>query len=295
MTAAERIYRAALVAYSRAYRRERGDEIVGTLLERDSRVRPGELVSLVFEGVAQRGRIAHAGNDAAAVRAGLRLGGFAVLWLIAVVQATDIGVLARGEHFPAIAVLTSAAAILSLLAVVRGRWALPLIFQLGSLIVVVAVLGQVGRLWSMARGVSFDDSTIAVFLVWIAPALFVFLGRPRVGEPEDRRSWWWVPGAVALGGFIGWHDLFFTSWLGRPLVVVLVAWILVGRRDLRLAVGGAVAAAVPAAAVLVARYSVVWISPQEWVAYAFTGLAATSALVSLVAVRESRNSSRQTQ
>lgn len=294
MNPAERVYRFALRAYPRVYRRERGDEIVATILECDSGVRGREIVSLVFEGVARRGRLADAGSSTTATRAGLRLGAFALLWLSAVVSVTwalnpylltgFLGAVGGPPVWPGLG--TAVAAIVSLWAVALGWWAGPLVLQLVWQTVIALALGHGAMTSAFGGGGPVDRRTTAVWLIGLAPALLMLLARPRASEPADRRSWRWSVAAVALGALISWQDLFFTSWLGRPLAVVLVAWLIVGRRDLRLAVGGAVAAAGPAAAVFVYRYSVPWISPEQWVAYTLLSLAAVSVVVGLSASRE---------
>ena len=59
MTSAERVYRAALRAYPRAYRESRGEEIVATLLEpHPDRVDLAEAASLVLAGLRERNRTA---------------------------------------------------------------------------------------------------------------------------------------------------------------------------------------------------------------------------------------------
>ena len=58
MTRHERLYRRSLLAYPKPYRKERGDEIVSTLLDQaDARgggVRAGELISVISQGVRLR-------------------------------------------------------------------------------------------------------------------------------------------------------------------------------------------------------------------------------------------------
>lgn len=254
MTPAERAYRLALLAYPAAYRRERGLEILTTILDADDKGWPPrgrELVAIVLDGVARRGQRASGGSRSGSLRAGVRLAAFAWFWAYAVVGVFYALYPAIGPQ-PAmggpeawqsgyLAVL----ALLPLLALAREWWLGPLGIQLaGTALSGLGVPWDATWAWQVSghewRGAS-------LFALGFVPAVACALARPRAGEPGDARSIGWTPGAIAAGALLAWQGLFFSSWLGRPLAVALVAAVLLARRDPRLAAGAGALAALLAA------------------------------------------------
>jgi hypothetical protein len=242
MTPAERAYRLALFAYPAPYRRERGLEILTTILDggegRWPRLR--ELLAVVVDGIARRGKIAGGGSRAGSLRAGVRLAAF--VWLLPFAVANVMWALYpyvgpnwmgggvpfwQGAYYALIWLA-------SLFALTRSWWWGPLAAML-----VCTTLEAFGHPASATwpwQDAQHPAQAWALFALTFVPGIACVLARPRAGEPSDRRSLWWLPVATIAGACFAWQGLFLTSWLGRPLVVALVAGLLLARRDPRLAV-----------------------------------------------------------
>jgi len=237
MSGAERSYRFALLAFPKQYREERGEEIVATVLEGgDGRCpRPREFFGLFWAGVAQRSLRAGGERTAGSVRAGLRLGAYFYFWVVAVfsVEATlrtraNPGFLV---HYEISAASSAAIGLVVLLALSRGWWTAPLGFAVAWLIT--------DRLF---LGLFLDSSspwpwywTLVSVTFGLLPALLCVLARPRRREPRDLRSPLWAIAALVLGALMAWHA---TSWLEWQLLLVVppIVWLVLGWRDLRLAI-----------------------------------------------------------
>jgi hypothetical protein len=244
MTAAERAYRLALLAYPASYRRERGLEILTTILDGGERRVPRvrELAAVVADGVARRGRLAGGGTRAGSLRAGVRLAVFAWLWPLAVVDACwalypAIGADSIGGGLSwwrgAVGAVLALASIGTL---TRSWWSGPLVVQVAG--VALSAIGMPYDAtwpWQVTGNVG---QALAIFALGFVPGIACVLARPRANEPRDARSVLWVPGAVVFGAVLASQGLYFSSWLGRPIAVVLAAGLLLGRRDPRLAVAG---------------------------------------------------------
>lgn len=243
MSGAERSYRIALRAFPKQYREERGEEIVSTILEGGDSWRPHlrELSGLFWAGVAQRSLMAGGVKTAGSVRAGIRLGAYFLLWLAAS-GATASLVHFHSNHGRHGLVLSVGAVIVGftvLFALSRGWWAAPitLVFawELGS----AAFLGGSSR-WLWHSGAGFFALWAFAFL----PALLCLLARPHKQEPRDLRSPLWAIAAPALGALMGWQwsALYTNSLVGLVFVALLVGWLVLGWRDLRLAIALSTAA-----------------------------------------------------
>jgi hypothetical protein len=243
---AERLYRLALLAYPKEYRRERGDEIVGTVLDGGEALRSRELVALVLGGVACRGRVASGGEWRVAVRAGVRLGAFVLLWAYTVLALTwplaalryDAG---GSMKFDLVETSSAVVTMLGLLAASRGRWAAPLTVAVALELEAWAFLGVTWTIWpwqSWAGGfVGFR--TLAVDLLRFAPALVLLLARPRGGEPRDRRSPAWALATPLVAAGLVFTGIDLALWLACLLLVLLAASIALGAIDGRIASAGA--------------------------------------------------------
>jgi hypothetical protein len=238
MSGAERSYRIALLAFPKAYRRERGEEIVATILEGGETRLPRlcELFGLFWAGIGQRGLRAGGERTAGSVRAGIRLGAFALLWLEALLQTNSVLSLYLNprsvENLGRIELVQSGAAVtgvIVLLALSRGWWAAPLVLTLAWELASTTYLGS-----SVGPSPHWLHWTLAG--LWCLPALVCLLARPRRYEPRDVRSPLWAIAAPALGGLMVWYV---PSWVLWSLAVLLAAWFVLGWRDLRLAIAGA--------------------------------------------------------
>lgn len=243
MTPAEHAYRIALLAYPASYRRERGLEILTTILdggeERWPRVR--EMAAIVAGGITRRGKLAGGGTRVGSLRAGVRLAVFAWLWPLAVVEAC-------WALYPAIGgqsisgglswwrgAIGAVLALAPLGALTRSWWSGPLVVQVAGVALSGIGVPYDARWPWQATNVG---QASVMFALGFVPGIACVLARPRAGEPRDARSPLWVPGAVVFGAVLASQGLFFSSWLGRPIAVVLVAGLVLARRDPRLAVGG---------------------------------------------------------
>jgi len=266
MSGAEHSYRFALLAFPKQYREERGEEIVATVLEGGDSWRLREFLGLLFAGINQRGLAAGGERTISSVRAGIRLGAFALLWLGTVgwtvnalyyffgygrsVFAGDywrVG-LAHGS--------LSLIGLLALLALSRGWWVAPL--ALACAWTPLCYLASGWQLSTLAhpRATAFFALSYAPLL--FASALLQIVARPRERETLDLRSPYWAVAALALAGLVwkvpGAQDALPTPSLMLPLftpslmlplfVAVPVAWLFLGRSDIRLAVAGATVAGI---------------------------------------------------
>jgi hypothetical protein len=253
MTPAECAYRLALHAYPAAYRRERGLEILTTILDGGAGRWPRrrELLAVVLAGIARRGQVAGGGSRAGSMRAGVRLAAFAwllpyavagVMWaLYPYIGARWLGGGASFWHAGYAALI----ALGPLFALARSWWWGPLAVSAGS--TAISALGFPGAAtWPWDAGQHAARASVLLAL-WLAPGVACVLARPRSGEPRDRRSLLWLPAAAAAGALFAQQGLFVTSWLGRPLVLAMLAGLVLARRDPRLAVATAGVALLAAA------------------------------------------------
>jgi hypothetical protein len=272
MSGAERSYRIALLAFPKAYRRERGEEIVATILEGGdgSRPRLREFFGLFFAGIGQRGLGAGGERAAGSVRAGLRLGAYLLL-CVPVVFAVEAALVPRANpgylvRYELSTTGSAAIGVIVLLALSRGWWMAPLGFVVAWSIADHLFLNSIAPLpwhWML----------LSVALGFL-PALLCVLARPRGHEPRDLRSPLWAIAAPALGALMAWHA---TSWLEWLLVVLLATWLVLGWRDLRLAIAAATITAFVGLSIALLAYSDSWIAPHHLVAYAFLLGAAVTA------------------
>ena len=237
MSGAERSYRIALRAFPKPYREERGDEVIATILEGGDGWRPRlrEFFGLFWAGIGQRGLRAGGAGTAGSVRAGIRLGAYFLLWVEALGATAGLVRFHNPGRFALVysigAVVVGVAALFTLS---RGWWAAPITLVLGWELGSVAFLGGSSRwLWHAGFG------SAANWTIVLLPALLCLLARPRKNEPCDLRSPIWAIAAPALGALMGWqsHVFYYTNpWVGLLYVALIVAWLILGWRDLRLSI-----------------------------------------------------------
>jgi hypothetical protein len=236
MSGAERSYRIALRAFPKQYREQRGEEIVSTILEGGDGWRPRlrEFFGLLFAGVGQRSLRAGGEKTAGSVRAGIRLGAYSLLWLEANdATASLVHFHGYGRHGLVLSYGAAVIGVIVLLTLSRGWWAAPitllLAWELGS----AAFLGGSSRwLWHAGAG------SVAHWTAVLLPALLCLLARPHKREPRDLRSPLWAIAAPALGALMGWQwsALYTNPLVGLVFVALLVGWLVLGWRDLRLSI-----------------------------------------------------------
>jgi hypothetical protein len=261
------VYRLALRAYPPDYRRERADEILGTLADMDERGRremPRQALALVACGIRRRGAAATGGTRAAVWIEGCRLAALVLLLVSAAASmfpvAWDVWYARLGVRWPisglapaplagsALARVLLAAALpwLAAVAVCRGR-----AFAAAVLSALAAALFLSGHLGSgIQDGQYYDGITQpwlgnafqladAVFLA--APAALLAIGIGRPGGVRYPLTWLVAPaviGALRIAFFA-------TSIVFWPLGALVVLWFLAARLSPHLGVA-AFAVLVPA-------------------------------------------------
>lgn len=294
MSGAERSYRIALRAFPKACRRERGEEIVATILEGGdgSRPRVRELLGLVWAGISQRSLAVSGATTPGSIRAGVRLGALTLYWL----GAVYLTAIAFGPCFTQVQggyreylyeILGALTALCGLAALARGWWVAPFIFAvLGQLANYLFVLpGSPRWPWDFTGASTWEDAQMIVrwVMLFFLTVLLLALARPRQDEPRDLRSWLWAPAALLIGLLISSQGLFYADWLGRPLVAVLAIWLLLAWRDLRLAVAGATVTAFIAASLIFNAFT--WATPAiYWALEARTDVMRASVFLLIAAL-----------
>ena len=236
MSGAERSYRIALLAFPKAYRAERGEEIVATILEGGDGWRPRlrEFFGLFWAGIAQRSLRAGGERTAGSVRAGVRLGAYFLLWLKTNdATASLVHFHGHGRHGLVFSLGAAIIAVVVLLALSRGWWAAPITLVLAWEITSITFLGTPpGWLWRAG------PRSVADWAIVFLPAILCLLARPRKQEPRDLRSPLWAIAAPALGALMGWQwsALYTNLWVGLMYVALLAVWLVLGWRDLRLSI-----------------------------------------------------------
>lgn len=291
MSGAERSYRIALRAFPKEYREERGDEIVGTILEGCDRSFPQlrELLGLFWAGIAHRSLLAGGETTAGAARAGIRLGAFTLIWLSTVgwtTNAMHLLVVSPG-HLDFSRFGLPLVGFSVLLVASQGWWSAPRV-----LVCVWALFYFIDQQWEPSTFVSYGPTTYFLLefgLLVIAPAFLLTAARPRRDEPLDLRSPRWASAAIGVAVLAWILDV--SNMVAEPMsilplfVVVPVIGLVLGRRDLRLAVAGALVGMTVCLWIVGSdlRFSVIndttisWLEPSAFVAYAF-------ALVAIVSV-----------
>lgn len=290
MSGAERGYRIALRAFPMQYREKRGEEIVATILEGGDGWRPRlrEFFGLFWAGIGQRSLRSGGEKTAGSVRAGIRLGSYALLWFYAATWSMfalqpllnrEISVEGGLWRWELTAGGLAVTGIIALLALSRGWWVTPFAFACAWLLLGSFFLAANSprRLLDFVLGYPMIYLSVLVFL----PTLLSILARPRSGEPRDLHSPLWAVAALLLGTLIVWQDLQLTSWLDVTQVVVLVVWLILGWRDLRLAIAGAIIAAFTVLELMLIPGPSPWIAPAYLLAYAFVMFAAVSVAIGL--------------
>ena len=233
MTALERRSRRLLRAYPARYRRERGEEILGTLLDDSPPGRrwpsPRDARALIMGGLRVRAGLNQPQATAAGIRLGMMLG--AALTLIQINAGVLTGLVnfwthAYPEPAPPRAGYQAAYAILALAAVATA-WFAPRIISAGMAVAAAA-------LWAWWGGNGNG---------WVIPAviMLIMLAILARGSQRPPRSWLWLAGLwlaiSALQGlsnagrqqplFALYTPLHYISWI---ILGAVVLWIVVDAR-----------------------------------------------------------------
>jgi hypothetical protein len=216
MSTLERHCRMLLLAYPAAYRRERGEEILGTLLETTPDGRtwplPRDIRALVVSGLRARG----AQNCALTTGASLRL---AALFGVAIYLSFYVNTVGYGALFPR---WSAIAANLLVSATILAAW-----IARPTIVVFAAI----------AAGIAYCASVSGLGRSVVLPALAALVLLAR-GHDRPPRLWLWLPGlaiaapalALLFGRVFHWypgvlsipgHQLY---WIILTVAVV-VAWL----------------------------------------------------------------------
>ena len=286
MSGAERSYRIALYAFPKQYREERGEEVVATILEGGDSWRPRlrEFFGLFWAGIGQRALRAGGEKAVGSVRAGIRLGAYFLLWVVAAAGVNQVldpvrannGSVAGGRYEIIGIAVTS---LLALAALSRGWWAAPLGFTVAWSIADSLFLDSNAPHWPWRP----DSLGLGYWMLFFSalgflPPLLCVIARPRGREPHDLRSPLWAIAGLALGALMAWHT---TSWLEWQwlLAVPPVAWLVLGWRDLRLAIATATVMTFAGLELVFYAGPIAWDAPTGLVGYALViGAAALAAI-----------------
>ncbi len=280
MSAAERVLRFALLAYPKAYRHERGDELLATALH-DGAARPSarQIFSLAVGGIDCRARQASGTRGEGSIRAGLRLGAFVYILMMTTLSVFFVVGLPFGHNFSTdtpIAVSWVVVQLATLLALCRGWWFAPLAIALAWDV----ARGLFGDDWSWWQPVEGQLQAAFAFAMYLAPAIVCALARPRSDHPKDLRSPVWAFVALAVGSAMAAGEVILGPWLGMTLIGLMLAWCLLSTRDPRLAYAAAFVLAMRSAAFAPTTYfDPSAITDQPWAPTAIgVGLALTLTL-----------------
>lgn len=259
MTAAERVYRLALLAYPAEYRRARGDEILATLEDMQAgerRPSARQAASLLAAGVGERGR-AVTGADRSGVWAeGCALAALLLL-LLAATAATyvigwDVWYARLHMRWPVAAYQPSALETAALvraivaatlpgaaaLAVCRGHRLVALVAPVASTALFlsgnVGFAGSAGyEVWSPGQTWLTSGYELGTATFLAAPAaLLLVAGRARRRAPRRSVAWLGLPVVLGVLHLAFWATTV-TFW---PLGALLLAWFLAGRLSPHLSV-----------------------------------------------------------
>jgi hypothetical protein len=220
-----------LRTYPAAYRGERGEEIIGTLLETTPDGRawplPRDIRSLVIGGLQARAALNRRNSTVANLRIAVLVG---VAAYLALAVAQDLGAFLLKAEYDRIEL----------------RVGSPVPFGWPTLMAVVLIAATVVLAWvSSRRGIVLAGAAAGAFvLAWYWPSggagvavtelaclavLIALAGRER----PDRR-WLWLIGPIALAGLLMYTDAdafgFVALLLLLALVVVSIAWLPIDAR-----------------------------------------------------------------
>jgi hypothetical protein len=236
MTPLERRARRILRVYPAAYRRERGEEIIGTLLEAtpDGRTWPQarDVRALVICGLkaraAQNRQRTVGANLRAAVMTGLAM--YLALWIGLFVASVVQSLTLDSPHNDGLTSWPSAVIASLSVATIVLAWTAPRRIVVAAALAASAAVGAIGLANSDLLGTR--------LLLVLALAGLAALA-PRAGHPS--RRWLWLPGIIVaswvpieLAGGYAWFGYtwgFFTpGLLLLALVVSGIAWVAVDAR-----------------------------------------------------------------
>jgi hypothetical protein len=235
-----------LLVYPASYRRERGEEIVGTLLEASPQGRTWPRVrdiralaagGLKARAAENRQRTAGA-NLRAAVMAGLAM--YLALFVAsysygAVQRFTSAALTSTGGHFPSWTGWLALAAAVLLGATVVLAWTAP------RAIVLPAAVAACTAVVALGLGIGGPAAVLGIRLIQVPVLIGLALLAPRTGHPS--RHWLWLPAVIAvssaileLGAGFGWFAYWGLVSPWAPLFVLFAAGILWIGIDARLIV-----------------------------------------------------------
>lgn len=237
MTRLERHARWLLRLYPAAYRRERGEEIMGTLLEATADDRKWPRVRDV-RAFAVGGLKAHAAqnrqrslgaNVRPAIMSGLAM--YLLYWVAAYVNVAVRALVPSSVHIPGLTAWNGAVVGLLVLATVVLAWVAPRIWALAG-----ALAASVG-VASFAVVISGPAALLGPRIIQLLALAAIAALSPRAGHPS--RHWLWLPAVMAVSVLVleqGWA----TEWLGLgyltpglpllAMVVVGMLWVTVDAR-----------------------------------------------------------------
>jgi hypothetical protein len=241
MTPLERRVRWLLRCYPADYRRERGDEIIGTLLEAtpDGRTWPQarDVHALVVGGLKARGaqncQRTVGVNVRVAVMAGLAL--YASLWVASYLDGVVQGLMLTSVHIPGWTIWSAAVTALLAGATVALAWTAPRAWVLaGALAASAAVI-------AFGLAVGGPHTLLGTRLLDVLSLVGLAVLAPRAGHPS--RHWLWLPGFIVVTlplEFALDYGWFGYTWgllsPGLPLLAIAIAGILSVAVDARLMV-----------------------------------------------------------
>jgi hypothetical protein len=251
MTASERAYRAALIAYPASYRRDRGQELLATIEDGGSTLRLREVWGLIAGGLRTRGTYASNGTLLGSWALGCQLAALVIFSIVAAARlysaAWDVWYVRLGMHWPheiagaqvfqfgdgylARNVFLGALPLLGIAAICRGR----------ARLAIVASIAMSG-LYALPAVVSNDPSTqwtvvdalaaqIAELTVLASPAVMLWTTR-RSATAATRHSLAWLAAPFVLTAVyvVGSTATELAFWAVAATVIV---WATIARVDPR--------------------------------------------------------------
>ena len=239
MTSLERHARWLLRPYPATYRRERGEEIIGTLLETsDGRAWPRlrDVRALAVGGLkaraSQNRQRATSANLRVAVMAGLAM--YLSLWVASYLDGAVQGFVPHSVQPAGWSNWPSAVTALLVGATVVLAWTGP------RIVVLAGALAASAGVVSVALVIAGPAGLLGPRLVQVLALVGLAALTPRAGRPS--RHWLWLPGVIGVWSLllemgVGYGWLGFTTWglftPGLPLLAIIVSsivWIAIDAR-----------------------------------------------------------------
>lgn len=219
-----RLYRLCLLAYPRAYRRERGGEILATIADGGGGFRIREAAALLAGGVRARGVAASGGTDSGMWASGAQLGALIVLVYTVFMNLRPELIVGGSVWVPVVAALC----------VCRGRVGLAcLVVLVGAGAWIEALPHATYALWTdpTVFGAKLYASSVSMSLFLLAPALILW--PTRKVAVSARHSMLWLALPVILTVFAN-HGYYASTLAFGTLAVVGAVLLMLSRLDPRL-------------------------------------------------------------